>query len=102
MGPCLTLGGACRGSSNCRFGKHRGRRNDAVVHSWLQRLQKVVNFSLSVFGGVSNHADATLVQGEKILHVDITQGYLVSITNNYAYDSCTAYLLANVETAPTS
>ena len=62
----------------------------------------VVNFSLSVFGGVSNHADATLVQGEKILHVDITQGYLVSITNNYAYDSCTAYLLANVETAPTS
>ena len=62
----------------------------------------VANFSLSVFGGISNHADATLVQGEKILHVDITQAYLVSITNNYAYDSVTAYLLANVETAPTS
>jgi len=28
---------------------------------------EVVNFSLSVFGAVSNHADATLVQGEKIL-----------------------------------
>lgn len=40
----------------------------------------VVHFSLSVFGGVSNHADATLVQGEEILHVDITQAYLVSIT----------------------
>ena len=42
----------------------------------------VVNFSLSVFGGLGNHADATLVQGEKILHVDLTQAYLVSITNN--------------------
>ena len=42
----------------------------------------VVNFSLSVFGGIGDHADATLVQGEKILHVDITQAYLVSITNN--------------------
>jgi hypothetical protein len=62
----------------------------------------VVHFSLSVFGGLGNHADATLVQGEKILHVDLTQGYLVSITNNVSYDSCTAYLLANVETAPTS
>jgi hypothetical protein len=62
----------------------------------------VVNFSLSVFGGISNNADATLVQGEKILHVDVTQAYLVSITNNYAYDTCTAYLLQNVETAPTS
>jgi hypothetical protein len=62
----------------------------------------VVNFSLSVFGGISNNADATLVQGEKILHVDVTQAYLVSITNNYAYDTCTAYLLQNVETVPTS
>jgi hypothetical protein len=62
----------------------------------------VVHFSLSVFGGISNHADATLVQGEKILHVDVTQAYLVTLTNNYAYDSCVAYLLADVETAPTS
>jgi hypothetical protein len=31
MGPCLALGGACHGSSNCWFGTHRGRRNDAVL-----------------------------------------------------------------------
>jgi hypothetical protein len=62
----------------------------------------VANFSLSVFGGVGDDADATLVQGEKILHVDGSQGYLLSITNNIFDDTCTAYILENVETAPTS
>jgi len=62
----------------------------------------VADFSLSVFGGVGDNADATLVQGEKILHTDGSQGYLLSITNNYAYDSCTAYVLENLATAPTS
>ena len=62
----------------------------------------VVNFSLSVFGGLGDYADATLVQGEKFVASDGSQGHTLYITNNYAYDSCTAYLLANVETAPTS
>ena len=62
----------------------------------------VANFSLSVFGGLSDNAEATLVQGDKILHVDGSQGYLLTITNNYPYDSCTAYVLENLETAPTS
>jgi len=62
----------------------------------------VVNFSLTVFPRFGNQADATLVQGEKILHVDNTQAYMLSITNNSSSTTCRAYLLYNVETAPTS
>jgi hypothetical protein len=62
----------------------------------------VANFSLSVFGGLGEYADATLVQGEKFVAGDGSQGYLLYITNNDAYDSCTAYILENCETAPTS
>ncbi len=62
----------------------------------------VVNFSLTVFGRLGNQADATLVQGEKIQHVDLTQAYLLSITNNLSSDTCRAFVLQNVETAPTS
>jgi hypothetical protein len=62
----------------------------------------VANFSLSVFGGLGEYADATLVQGEKFVASDGSQGYTLYITNNYAYDSCTAYILENCETAPTS
>ena len=62
----------------------------------------VANFSLSVFGGLGDYADATLVQGEKFVASDGSQAYLLYITNNYAYDSCTAYVLENCETAPTS
>jgi hypothetical protein len=62
----------------------------------------VVNFSLSVFGGLGEYADATLVQGEKFVYSDGSQAYQLYITNNYAYDSCTTYILENCETAPTS
>jgi hypothetical protein len=62
----------------------------------------VANFSLSVFGGLGEYADATLVQGEKVVYSDGSQAYVLSITNNNAYDSCTAYILENCETAPTS
>jgi hypothetical protein len=62
----------------------------------------VANFSLSVFGGLGEYADATLVQGEKFVYSDGSQAYLLYITNNYAYDSCTAFILQNSETAPVS
>jgi hypothetical protein len=62
----------------------------------------VANFSLSVFGGLGEDADATLVQGEKFVDSDGSQGYALYITNNDAYDSCNAYILENCETAPTS
>jgi hypothetical protein len=62
----------------------------------------VANFSLSVFGGLGEYADATLVQGEKFVYSDGSQAYMLYITNNYAYDSCVAFILENCETAPTS
>jgi hypothetical protein len=62
----------------------------------------VANFSLSVFGGLGEYADATLVQGEKYVYSDGSQAYMLYITNNNAYDSCTAFILENYETAPTS
>jgi hypothetical protein len=62
----------------------------------------VANFSLSVFGGLGEYADATLVQGEKYVYSDGSQAYLLYLTNNYDYDTCTAFILENVETAPTS
>ncbi len=62
----------------------------------------VVNFSLTVFGRLGNQADATLIQGEKIQHVDLTQAYMISITNNLSFDTCRAFVLQNVETLPIS
>jgi hypothetical protein len=62
----------------------------------------VANFSLSVFGGLGEYADATLVQGEKFVYSDGSQAYMLYITNNYAYDSCVAFILENCETAPPS
>ena len=41
-----------------------------VVHSWLQRLRPGELQPVGFAAGQKNHADATLVQGEKILHVD--------------------------------
>jgi hypothetical protein len=59
---------------------------------------EVAHFSITVFPQlVGGDAHATLTQGEKIEHVDLTQAYRIHIQNNSAREQCLVFVLAQVE-----